>query len=123
MSEQVKPPTGLGAPGRRLWDAISGEYELDEHETALLVEAARTVDLCAVLDARVRADGPVIQSPQGLKAHPAAVEARQQRIVLARLLAALRMPAGAEGDKVQGRRQQRRSGVRGVYGIRGGRAS
>lgn len=123
MSEQVKPPAGLRAPGRRLWDSISGEYELDEHEMALLVEAARTVDLCAELDARVRVDGPVIESPQGLKAHPAAVEARQQRIALARLLAALRMPAGAEEDKAQGRRPQRRTGARGVYGIRGGRAS
>ncbi|GIF16210.1 hypothetical protein [Actinoplanes teichomyceticus] len=62
----------------------------------------------------------MISSPQGLKAHPAAVEARQQRIALARLMVALRMPAGDEGDQAQGRRPQRRTGVRGFYGIRGG---
>lgn len=123
MPEQLEPPAGLRAAGRRLWASISSEYELDEHELALLVEIVRTVDLCEELEARVRADGSVIESPQGLKAHPAAVEARQQRIALARLLAALRMPAGDEGDQVQGRRPQRRTGARGVYGIRGGRAS
>lgn len=61
----------------------------------------------------------MVDSPQGTKAHPAAVEARQQRIALARLLAALRLPAGADGDEAQGRRPQRRVGARGVYGIRG----
>lgn len=123
MTDKPKPPADLRAPGRRLWDSISGEYELDEHELALLVEVVRTVDLCEILEARVRADGPLVDTPQGLKAHPAAVEARQQRIALARLLAALRMPAGDEGDQAQGRRPQRRVGTRGVYGIKGGRAS
>jgi hypothetical protein len=123
VSDTQKPPAGLRAPGRRLWDSIAGEYDLDEHELALLVEVVRTVDLCEVLEARVKKDGPLIDTPQGLKAHPAAVEARQQRIALARLLAALRMPAGDESDQVQGRRAQRRVGARGVYGIRGGKAS
>lgn len=37
--------------------------------------------------------GALVTSPQGVKANPAAVEARQQRIALARLLAALRLPS------------------------------
>jgi hypothetical protein len=119
MLEKVSPPIDLRDPGRRLWKAITDDYDLDEHELALLVEATRTVDLLDELERRIRLDGAVIQSPQGLKAHPAAVEARQQRIALARILAALRMPAGDEGDQVQGRRPQRRTGVRGVHGIRG----
>jgi hypothetical protein len=119
MGERVRPPEGLRDPGSRLWVSITGAYDLDEHELALLREAVRTVDLLEDLDKRVRIDGAVIESPQGLKAHPAAVEARQQRIALARLMAALRMPAGDEGDQVQGRRPQRRSGVRGVYGVQG----
>ncbi|MDP9397289.1 MAG: hypothetical protein M3P96_05460 [Actinomycetota bacterium] len=70
-------------------------------------------DLLDELEKRIKADGAVIESPQGEKAHPAAVEARQQRIALARLLGALRLPAGEQeaGD----RRPQRRTGVRGVY--------
>lgn len=121
MTESSGPgvPSGLCDPGRRLWDSVVSAYELDEHETALLVEAVRTVDLLDLLDEKVRADGPLVESPQGLKAHPAAVEARQQRIALARLLAALRLPAGEDGDQQATARPQRRVGARGVYGIRG----
>ncbi len=83
-----KAPTGTRAPGRRLWSSVVDVYELEEHETALLTEAVRTVDLLDLLDARVREDGPIVDSPQGKRAHPAAVEARQQHIAPARLLAA-----------------------------------
>src|SRR3954468_1997106 len=114
-----KAPDGLRASGRRLWSSVVDDYELEEHETALLVEAVRTIDLLDLLDARVRDEGPIVSSPQGDKANPAAVEARQQRIALARLLAALRLPSGEEGDQQASARPQRRSGVRGVYGIRG----
>lgn len=89
-----------------------------KHELALLVEAARTIDLLDLLDASVRDGGPIVNSPQGRKANPTAVEARQQWIALARLLAALRLPLGEEGDQQAGARPQRHSGVRGVYGVR-----
>ena len=113
-----KAPSGLRPPGRRLWASVLDEYDLEEHELALLVEAVRTIDLLDLLDARVRDDGPIVVSPQGDKAHPAAVEARQQRIALARLLAGLRLPAGQEDDRQAGARPQRRVGARGVYGVR-----
>lgn len=107
-----KAPTGAGGPARRLWSSIVDAFELDEHELVLLVEAARTVDVLAELDAAVRRDGALIDTPHGRRAHPAAVEARQQRIALARILAALRLPSGEEhGDG----RPQRRVGVRGPY--------
>ncbi len=118
MSAAPKPPTGAGVAGRRLWVSVVADFDLDEHELVLLVEATRTVDLLADLDAAVRADGALVDSPQGVKANPAAVEARQQRIALARLLAALRLPAGGEGDQQAGARPSRRVGVRGVYAVR-----
>jgi hypothetical protein len=114
-----KAPAGLGAEALALWSSVVGAYDLEEHERTLLVQAVRTVDLLEKLDAEVRRDGPLVESPQGQKAHPAATEARQQRIALARLLAALRLPAGDEGDQQAGARPQRRVGVRGTYGIRG----
>lgn len=114
-----RPPAGLGSDARKMWSAVMDDYDLEEHERALLVEACRTVDLLAKLDAEVRRDGPLLDSSQGLRAHPAATEARQQRIALARLLAALRLPAGEDGDQQAGARPQRRVGARGVYGIRG----
>lgn len=112
-----KLPAGASAAGARLWREVVGAFELDEHELALLVEIIRTMAVLDRLDAVVRAEGPLADSPQGVRAHPAAVESRQQRIALARLQAALRLPSG-EGADAKGR-PQRRSGARGVYGIRG----
>lgn len=110
MTETPKPPVGVRAPGRRLWLSVTDVYVLEEFELAMLREAVRTVDLLDALDRRVRDEGPIVASPQGDRAHPAAVEARQQRITLARLLASLRLPAGDEDG-----RTQRRVGVRGTY--------
>lgn len=102
-------PNGTGAGGRALWRAVLADFDLDEHEMALLREAVRTVDqLDALYDA---ADTVVVDGGKGPRAHPALVEARQQRIVLARLLAALRLPSGDEAEQ----RPQRRQGVRGFY--------
>jgi len=102
-----------------LWASVVDVYELEHHEIVLLTEAVRTVDLLAALDDAVRADGALVESPQGLKAHPGAVEARQQRIALARLLGALRLPAGGEGDRQANARPARKVGVRGFYAVRG----
>jgi len=128
MSSSTAPEKVLGRRGRRLWDSVVSrdglDLELDEHEQVLLVEACRTVDLIDQLDAAVRRDGPLVESPQGVKAHPAAVEVRQQRIALARLMGVLRLPAG-EQDAVKkpsqgpSGRPQRRVGARGVYAVGG----
>ena len=112
------PPSGTGPSGLALWRDVLGKYELEEHEVALLRECVRTVDELDVLAAVVAAEG--LTSKTGAKVHPALVEARQLRIGLARLVAALRLPAGDEEDQAAGRRPQRRVGARGVYAINGG---
>ncbi|SFO52706.1 hypothetical protein SAMN05216207_107811 [Pseudonocardia ammonioxydans] len=99
-----------------MWDAVLGDFELEEHELALLREAVRCVDTLDQLDAIVRADsGPI--DPSG-RVHPGVVEARQLRVTLARVLAALRLPSGDEDEA----RPQRRAGVRGTYATGGGQA-
>ena len=108
----TETPSGLRWSGRRLWEATVADYELTEHEIGLLLQACRTVDALDQLQARLDADGPMVDSPQGLRAHPALPELRQQRIALARLFAALGLPTGLGDDA----KQQRRS-VRGVYQI------
>lgn len=110
------PPTGTKASGRRLWQSVVKDYELEEHELVLLRAAVATVDVIGMLQADIATRGPVVESPQGVKANPAVVEVRQQRLVLARLLAALRLPAGDEADV---KRPQRRGGVRGLYRVPG----
>ena len=111
-------PAGTGPSGRKLWRGVLADWTLEVHEMTLLTEAVRTVDTLDKLAAIVADEGPVIDGKAGQRAHPALVEARQLKIALARLLAALRLPDGTEGDESQGRRQ-RRVGARGTYGIRG----
>lgn len=106
-----KPPPGTRAAGRRLWSAVLGDFEPAEHEQQILREAVRTVDLIADLHAVVTADGTMQDSPQGRRVHPAVVELRQQRVVLARLLAALNIPTESDGPSVRA--------PRGVHRIRG----
>jgi len=107
-------PPGAGPAGRRLWRSVVERFDLDEHEAALLREAARCVDLLDELVAVVRRDGPTIRNAKGdMVTHPAAVEARQTRLTLTRLLASLRLP---EED---GGRAQRRGAARGAYAGRG----
>jgi hypothetical protein len=97
------------------------DYVLAEHETALLREAVRVADTCADLQARVDKDGPVLDGKVGPVAHPALVELRQERVLLARLLVALRVPIGdaEEGEsKHSGTKRAQRRGTRGAYGPR-----
>jgi hypothetical protein len=81
----------------------------------LLRQAVRAADMLDKLAAVIDRDGPTIQG----RMHPAVREPRQQQIVLARLLAALRLPAEDEADPAPARRPQRRSGAGGVYPMRG----
>jgi hypothetical protein len=106
-----KAPTGAGTAGKRLWQAVLTAYELDEHELTLLRQAVRSADLCDQLQAVVDEQGPLVTTRLGeVKAHPAVVELRNQRITLARLIVALRVPIG---EQEEGRDQRR--GIRGVY--------
>ena len=107
-----RTPSGLRAPGRKLWEAIAGEYELAEHELAQLEEACRVRDRITQLRTQVDGDGLMISSSQGARLHPGVAEERAQRLALARLLATLAVP-GLEEDALPPSR-----GVRGVYGLR-----
>ena len=106
-------PEDTGPAGRRLWDAISREYELAEHELVLLRQAVRVADTCTDLQALLDRDGLML----GERIHPASVELRQQRLLLGRLIVALRVPLGDTGGESAPRTQYR--GLRGPYAPRG----
>lgn len=106
MSKNPAPPRGTKTSGRRLWTSILADFELEEHELALLREAVRTVDQLDTLHEIVEKEGPVLSG----KAHPALVESRQLRIVLTRIVASLRLPEGESDD-----RPQRRGSARAPY--------
>ena len=98
MTSTRRPP-GLSVAGKKLCDAVTGQFELEPHETLILQNACQTADLVAELQARIAVDGAVL--PTG-KNHPALSEVRQQRLVLARLLLVLRMPVSDEEDRPLG---------------------
>ena len=113
------PPGDLQASGCALWVAVVAEWDLDEHERMILHETCRTSDLCDRLQVVLDVDGPMSESSQGTRVHPAAVELRQQRIVLSRLLVALNLPSGEAGATTLPARPVP-GGVRGIYGVPGG---
>jgi len=112
------PPEGLAEAGRGLWIAALVDFDFDFHERLLLLQACRTADRLDRLSAEAVAGPVTVTNYKGDQvAHPAMVEARQQSLTLARLLASLRMPTGDSGGDLQ--RPQRRGGARGAYGVRG----
>lgn len=115
-----RPPKGAGPSGRRVWRAVLGECELEEHERALVTALVRQVDRLDQLEQLIAEEGLMVTGHGTVKVHPAVTEGRQSAIAVARISAALRLPAGEEDeDALPG---QRRGGARGVYQIRGGAA-
>jgi len=88
----TRTPRGLRAGGRRLWQAVTDGYELDESASAVLVEACHTVDELAVLRAALADVTPVIESAQGPRVHPLYAEIRARRLALAKLVASVGLP-------------------------------
>ncbi len=106
--KQTEPsaPRGLKLAGRRLWDCVLAEFELEEHERSVLLHACQTADIITDLQA-------VIDKLGGDCAGRELTEVRQQRLAYARLVAALRLPGGLDEDGRPTRTQRRP--IRGVY--------
>jgi hypothetical protein len=117
VSSIPRAPKGAGPSGRRAWRAVCGEYELDQHELALVVALVRQIDRLDALEELIAAEGLVVSGHGTCKIHPAVVEARQSAIAVARISAALRLPAGDQGSQ-DVPAWQRRGGARGVYALR-----
>lgn len=116
MGAVPSPPKELGAAGTGLWRSVMGPYDLDPHESALLLAACRCADTLDRLAAEAASGQVTVVNHRGDQVvHPAISESRQQSLTLARLLASLRLPAGEESEA----RPQRRGAARGSYGIRG----
>jgi hypothetical protein len=102
----------LNARGTRLWASLTAqdaslEDELNpQRETALT--ACRAADRLETLEKLAAVTDVVVEGRTGPVTHPVHVEVRQAAALLARLVAALRLP-----DEATGKRPQKRQ-VRGV---------
>ncbi len=91
MSLRPEPPRSLNSAGKALWGAILGDLpahlELDARELSVLATACGQADLNAALEAVIKRDGVVAKGASGQRRiNSAAVELRQGRTALARLL-------------------------------------
>ena len=98
MQDPLKPPTGLRAPGRRLWVSIAEKYLLTAAELEMLAQACRTCDELDRLEKAVRAlPSLVVEGSTGQpRSHPLLEELRRHRVLLERLTASLALPDDEE---------------------------
>src|SRR5215217_4265082 len=94
IMSDLKPPTGLKAPGRRLWDAVVGPYILTPAEMLILREACRTADELDRLEKALRElnDLVVSGSTGQPRAHPLLEEVRAHRVLVDKLVNSLNLP-------------------------------
>lgn len=113
MATDDPVPHGITGPGLELWRDLHDVLEFDCHERALVTELCRSVTLADMLAREVDVLGVVVDGQRGPKANPLVAELRQQRLVIARLVASLGIP---EPDGAA--RPNRRGAARGVYRLK-----
>jgi hypothetical protein len=83
----IKPPERLGDPGLALWRELQADYHItDAAGLTVLAQACAAFDRAEGLARRIDADGEVLDSPNGPKAHPAIAGELQARALVCRLL-------------------------------------
>jgi hypothetical protein len=101
---------GLQTRGKAFYENVTAELELEPHEQALLVEAARCLDRLEALHLAIEKIG--FLTPDG-RVQPAVTEVRLQGVTFSRLVASLRLPDDYAATFLD--RGQRRGAARGTY--------
>jgi len=111
--EAMRPPSGLKAPGRKLWLSVADRYVLTAAEVEMLGQACRTADELDRLERAVRqlSELTVRGSTGQPKAHPLLEEVRRHRVLLERLTGALCLP---DEDQEVGLRPGQKHGRRAI---------
>lgn len=86
-----QPPQPLGKRGRRAWNDINAEYDIDDVAgIEMVVQVAQALDGIEELGEEIRRDGPVIRGRGGLvKEHPGLKHQLALRAFVVRTLKAL----------------------------------
>jgi hypothetical protein len=114
--DQPAPLKGLAASGRKLWKSIVSDcagqgLSLDSRELIWLEQAARLADRIVELEDRLAGDHFVVRGHAGQPvANGLLAEARQTRMLLAQMIARIRVDAPVEATGVPaGVNQHRRA--------------
>lgn len=123
VDKPPRPPK-LGRRARRLWDEVTGRYELRPDEAALLEDACREVDVVDRLEAALAGAPLTVEGSQGQdRPHPLLMELRGHRLTLARLLRDVGLPDPSEdtGEAREARTVKARRAARARWGDAGAR--
>jgi hypothetical protein len=86
-SSGISPPRKLGQHGLSLWNSVQTAYRIDDvGGMELLAQACAATDRVEALAERINADGEVVQTRAGPKAHPALRDELQGRAFIVRTL-------------------------------------
>jgi hypothetical protein len=86
----ARPPRQLGEHGMQLWRSVLAEYQVDDVAgREMLAQACAGLDRAEGLAAEIAADGGVVRSRAGPRAHPAIKEELAARSFVVRTLARL----------------------------------
>jgi hypothetical protein len=86
-STGISPPRKLGEHGLSLWNAIMTEYAItDRGGIELLAQVCAAEDRVEALASRIDADGEVVHTRNGPKAHPALRDELAGRAFIVRTL-------------------------------------
>ena len=115
--DDVRPPSGLRAPGRRLWVAVVGPYVLTPAELEMLGQACRPSDELDRLERAVRAlsDLTTIGSTGQIRPHPLLSEVRAHRQLLERLCGSLNLPDDDQAVGLRGSSLHSQKAARGRW--------
>lgn len=84
------PPRKLGEHGGALWSRVMADYQIaDAGGVELLAQACGALDRAEALRARIDADGEIIDTPGGPKAHPGLKDELGNRAFVTRCIARL----------------------------------
>jgi hypothetical protein len=91
--ELPKPPNGLEAAGRQLWDSVAAKFVLNAGEIAILGQAAATADEIVLLEAELRGSSLVVAGYSGQpRPNPLLKIIQDHRLLLRRLVDSLNLP-------------------------------
>jgi hypothetical protein len=95
--ESLKPPDGLGAAGRQLWDSVTASFVLGAGEVEILRQACCTSDEITSLEAELRASSLVVAGYAGQpRPNPLLKIIQDHRLLLRRLVDSLALPDAHE---------------------------
>ncbi|MDM2176198.1 hypothetical protein PP452_08770 [Mycobacteroides abscessus] len=101
-TQRVRMPNGLGYQGKKLWQEVTGVYDLsvDPHKRRILYDACKTADLIDTLDKAMTGQSLTVRGSMGQQViNPLVAQAQSGRVMLAQLLARLNLAEAGEDDE------------------------